>query len=447
MFSKNCRQADRTRESESRVQRSIARHLMLGLGLVVLLVFGAGGWATFAEITSAVIAPGTLVVDSNVKKVQHLSGGIVGKVAARDGDKVEAGDVLVRLDDTLTRADLAVVSNELDGLYARKARLLAERDGTAAMPVPPELASRINAPEVASIVAGEQSLFETRRAGRDGQKAQLLERIAQIEEEISGNLSQQHANTQETEWAERELAGARELWKERLIPIARYAALEREVPRLEGVRGQLIAEVARARGQISEIRLQIIQIDRELGSEVAQELRETESRIAELAARRVAAEDQLRMVDIRAPQSGTVHQSAIHAAGEVIIPDGAPIMLIVPDADDLRVEARVRPQDIDQIDVGDTATIRLSAFNQRTTPEISGTVSRVSADITNDPYTGERYYTVRINIPDAEVARLGDIRLVPGMPVEAFVQTGNRSVLSHIIKPISDQITRAFREG
>jgi len=419
---------------------------MLGLGLVVLLVFGAGGWATFAEITSAVIAPGAFVVDSDVKKVQHLSGGIVAKVAARDGDKVEAGDVLVRLDDTRTRADLAVVSNELDGLYARKARLLAERDGTAAMPVPPDLASRIAEPEVASIVEGEERLFETRRAGRDGQKAQLLEQIAQIEEKIAGNLSQQQANARETEWAEHELGGVRELWKERLIPIARYAALEREVPRLEGMRGQLIAELARARGQISEIRLQIIQIDRELGSEVAEQPRGTESQIAELTERRIAAEDELRRVDIRAPQSGTEHQSTIHAAGEVIVPDGAPIMLIVPDADDLRAEARVRPQDIDHIDVGDTATIRLSGFNQRTRPELSGTVSRVSADITDDPHTGESYYTVRINISEAEVTRLGDLRLVPGMPVKAFVKTGNRSVLSHIIKPIADQIARALRE-
>ena len=432
---------------KKRVRQSIARHLMIGFALVALLVFGAGGWVALAEITSAVIAPVTLVVDSNIKKVQHPTGGTVGALRVRDGDKVKAGDVVLRLDDTVTLANLAVISNELDALYARQARLEAEREGATTMPIPPELADRITDPEVADIIASEQRLFETRLANREGQKAQLLERITQIQKEIEGNLSQEHANAQELEWARHELAGARELWKDRLITIARYTALEREVPRLEGVRGQLMAAVARAGGQILEIRLQITQIDRELGSEVPQELRQTERRIAELTEHRVAAEDELRKIDIRAPQSGSVHQLAIHAVGEVIVPDGSPIMLIVPDSDELKVEARVRPRDIDQINLGDTATIRLSAFNQRITPEISGTVSRISADISNDPRTGESHYTVRITIPETEMARLGDLRLVPGMPVKAFVQTGSRSVLSYILKPISDQIVRAFREG
>ncbi len=434
------------REPEKKLRQSVSRHLMFGMVLVMLLMFGVGGWTTVAEITSAVIAPGTVVVDSNIKKVQHSTGGTVGELHVRDGDKVEARDVLVRLDDTVTRANLAVISKELDALFARKARLEAEHNDTAVMQVPPELAGRLAEAEVAHMVEREQRLFEMRGAARDGQKAQLTERTVQIEQEIEGNLAQERANTKELALVRQELEGARVLWEKKLIPIGRYTELERTVPRLEGVRGQLMAAVARARGQISEIQLQIIQIDRDLGTEVGQELRQAESRISELVEHRIAAEDQLRKVDIRAPQSGIVHQLAVHAVGEVIAPDGAPIMLIVPDAEELMVEARVRPQDIDQIDIGDAATIRLSAFNQRTTPEVFGTVNRISADTSDDPRTGEAYYTIRLAVSDPELARLGELRLMPGMPIEAFVQTGSRTVLSHLIKPIGDHVARAFRE-
>lgn len=433
-------------QPEQKVRRSISRHLMFGVGLVAFLVVGVGGWATVAEITSAVIAQGSVVVDSDIKKVQHPTGGIVGELRVRDGDKVAAGDVVVRLDDKATRANLAVVSKELDGLYARKARLEAEHKGAEVMQVPAELAGRLNEPEIGHIVEGEQKLFEMRRTARNGQKAQLTERTAQIEQEIEGNLAQDRANSQEIELVGKELEGARTLWKQNLMPVGRYTELERTLPRLEGVRGQLMAAVARARGQISEIRLQIIQIDRDLATEVGEQLRQAESRISELVEHRVAAEDKLQKIDIRAPQSGIVHQLAIHAVGEVITPDGAPVMLIVPDAEELMLEARVRPQDIDQIKLGDAATIRLSAFNQRTTPEIFGKVSRISADVSSDQRTGEPYYTIRLAVPDGELARLGELRLMPGMPIEAFVQTGSRTVLSHVAKPITDHLARAFRE-
>ena len=228
------------------------------------------------------------------------------------------------------------------------------------------------------------------------------------------------------------------------MQIQRVTALERDAARLEGERGQLIASIAQAKGKITETELQILQIDQDLRSEVAKELREIQGKIAELVERKVAAEDQLKRIDIRAPQDGMVHQSTVHTVGGVITA-GEPIMLIVPEADELTVEAKVAPQDIDQVRVGQTAVLRFSAFNQRTTPELNGVVSRVSADLTTDQRTGAAYYAVRITLSESEIARLEGLQLVPGMPVEAFIQTGERTVLSYLMKPFTDQITRSFR--
>jgi membrane fusion protein, type I secretion system len=293
-------------------------------------------------------------------------------------------------------------------------------------------------------MTGERNLFEFRRSARAGQKAQLRERIAQLKEEIQGLTGQVAAKKRETELIGQELEGVRDLWRKNLVQIQRVTALERDAARLEGERGQLIAATAQAKGKISEIELQILQIDQDLRSEVAKDLREVQGKIAELVERKVAAEDQLKRIDIRAPQDGMVHQSTVHTVGGVITP-GEAIMLIVPEADALTVEAKLAPQDIDQVRVGQTAALRFSAFSQRTTPELDGVVSRVSADLTTDQRTGAAYYVVRITLSDSEIARLGGLRLVPGMPVEAFIKTGERTVLSYVMKPFTDQINRSFR--
>lgn len=223
-------------------------------------------------------------------------------------------------------------------------------------------------------------------------------------------------------------------------------ALEREAARLKGERSQLIASVAQAKGKISEIELQIIQVDQDLRSEVSKELREIQGKTAELVERKVAAEDQLKRIDIRAPQDGVVHQLAVHTIGGVINAS-EPLMLIVPVADQLMVDVKVPPQDIDQIAIGQPAVLRFAAFNQRTTPEINGVVKRIAADITQDQKTGIAYYDVRISMPQEELARLGGgLTLVPGMPVEGFIKTRERSVISYLLKPLSDQIEKAFRE-
>ena len=435
-----------TAQQGTRTRQSIRSHLRAGAALFVLLVGGMGGWAATTEISGAVIAPGALVVDSNVKKVQHTTGGIVGELRVRDGDRVKAGDILVRLDDTVTRANLAIVTKGLDELTARKARLEAERDGQESLTFPDDLLKRASDPQVAHVIEGERKLFELRGAARMGQKAQLRQRIDQLGEQTNGLTLQERAKGQEIVLIQRELQGARDLWKRNLMPITKLTSLEREATRVEGERGQLVASVAQSRDKTSETELQIIQIDRDLASEVGKDLREGDAKIGELVERKVAAEDQLKRIDIRAPQDGTVHQLTVHTVGGVIAAGGEAIMLIVPDGDSLAVEAKVAPQDIDQLRLGQVARLRFSAFNQRTTPEIDGAVSRVSADVTTDQRTGQSYYTVRIALAAEEIARLGEVKLVPGMPVEAFIQTGERNVLSYLVKPLSDQITRAFRE-
>lgn len=425
-------------------RKAIRRLNVIGLATLVVLVGGFGGWAFTTQLAGAVVASGAVVVDSDIKRVQHPTGGVVGELNVRNGDLVKAGDILVRLDDTITRANLSIVLNSLNQAMAREARLKAERDAAAALTFPPELAEQLGDTDVASILAGEERLFELRATARAGQIAQLRERASQLEDEIEGLGGQLSAKAQEIVLVTKELVGVRELWEQNLISIQRVTALERDAARLEGERGQLVAAIAQAKGRQTEVGLQIIQIDQDLRSEVASDLRETQSQIAEFDERRTAAEDQLKRIDIRAPQDGLVHQLAVHTVGGVI-GAGETIMQIVP-IDLLTIEVKIAPQDIDNVSPDQLAVLRLSAFNTRTTPEIKGTVIRVSPDLILDERTGTSYYTARIGILPGETEKLGALVLTPGMPVEAFIQTGERTVMSYLMKPLADQLTRTFRE-
>jgi HlyD family secretion protein len=429
----------------TQAQRSIRRHLLAGLSITGILVFGVGGWAATAEISGAVIAPGVVVVDSNVKKVQHSTGGIVAELLVREGALVKEGEVVVRLDETVTRANLAVVKKSLDELMARQARLEAERDGDETIAFPDDLLARVENNDVGRAVTGERTLFNLRRTSRAGQTSQLRERIGQLQEQVQGMTMQIAAKRREAELIAKELEGVRDLYRKNLVTLQRVTILERDAVRIEGEHGQLVSSRAQAAGRISETELQILQVDQDLRSEVAKELREIQSKMVELVERRVAAEDQLKRVEIRSPQTGRVHQLAIHTVGGVVSP-GEPMMLVVPKSDDLTIEARVAPQDIDQIRVKQSAVLRLSAFNQRTTPEIFGEVTRISPDITTDQRTGISYYTIRIGMPPAELAKIEGLTLTPGMPVEAFVRTADRTALTYFTKPLMDHVNRAFRE-
>ena len=423
---------------------AIRRLNLIGLAVLLLLIGGVGVWAYATEISGAVIAHGNVVVDSDVKRVQHPSGGVVGELNVRNGDHVSAGEVLLRLDDTITRANLGIVRNSLDQAMARQARLRAERDGAATAEFPPELTERSDDPDVAEIVAGEQRLFELRATARTGQIAQLSERESQLEDEIAGLNDQLQSKADEIELAKKELEAVRSLWEQDLVNIQRVTALERDAVRLEGEHGQLIAAIAQARGRQTEVGLQVIQIDQDLRSEVASELRQVEAQIAEFEERRTAAEDQLSRIDIRAPQDGVVHQLAVHTIGGVISA-GETIMLVVP-SDILTIEVRIAPQDIDSVRQDQPAILRLSAFNVRTTPEVQGVVLRVSPDLVLDERTGTTHYVARLGILPDEMEKLGELELTPGMPVEAFIQTEKRTVVSYLLRPVVDQLTHTFRE-
>lgn len=426
--------------------RSARYHALGGAVVLLLLLGGLGGWATMTEISGAVIAQGAVDVDSHVKSVKTLDGGVVGELRVHDGDMVKAGEVLIRLDDTLTRANLAIIEKSLDELIARKVRLEAERDGKTRLLFPPRLAARTQDPDISRLMSAEQRLFDLRKIAREGQKNQLREQIAQLHEQIEGFLGQAGATKHELALIQRELDGVGKLWKKNLVPISRLIALQREAAHLDGRSNELVASVAQAKGEISETQLKIIQIGQDLRRDVANELRDTQKKIVELRERKVVAEEQLKRTDIRAPQDGFVHELSVHTAAAVISP-GEPIMRIVPEHDALVVEAQVDPGDIDQLHVGQSALLRFSAFDVRTTPEIRGTVIGISPDTIQDEKSEKPYYQVRIQLSGKQTARLGEDQLVPGMPVEVFIETQPRTAMSFLVKPFRDEITKAFREN
>ena len=408
------------------------RYLLLALLATLMLGGGLGSWAAITQFAGAVVASGSLVVESDVKKVQHPSGGIVGQLLVREGEQVKAGDLLVRLDETTTKANLLIITDSLDEQSARRARLEAERDEAVAIDFS-ALAGRQNEPKIGRLTAGEQKLFEFRSRSAEGR------------EEIDGLSSQVTSKSREITLVNQELKGVRELWEKNLVPITRVTALERDAARLDGERGALQSSIAQSKGKISETELQILQIDRQIKTDVTKELADVRAKTTELEERKVSAEDQLKRIDIRAPQDGIVHQLTVHTVGGVIT-QGEPIMLIVPNRDSLLVEARIPPSEIDQVHLRAPATLRFTSFNQRTTPTIEGEVIRTSADITQDSKTGLAYYTIRVGFSESELQRLGQVKLVPGMPVESFIRTDERTVLSYLLKPVHDQVARAFRE-
>ncbi len=421
------------------------RHLTtLALAVVFVLVFVLGGLAATVRINSAVIARGALVVDSYVKPVQHQKGGVVARISVRNGDRVSAGQVLVHLDDTQTKINLAIVSRRLAELAARSARLTAERDGrqTIAFPSYP---GRLDVNETRSIENGEQRLFDDRRASMQGKIAQLRERIHQLDQQVTGLMAEQDGKRRAIAVIGKELASLQPLLSQGVIPATRVYALQRDQADLSGELGSLLASAAEVKGKIAETELQIIQLGDDQRSDVSDQLKQAESEGSQYLERRAAIEDDLQHADITAPQDGIVHQLAVHAPGTVI-PAGDAIMQIVPDRDALVPELKLSPRDVDQVAVGKAVELRFSAFNYRTTPEITGNVASISAELTTDKTSGQSFYTVRVAVSAAEWQRLGTLTPIAGMPVEAFIATGEQTGLGYVAKPFTDQLARAFRE-
>lgn len=427
-------------------EAAIKRYLAVSLGAAFLLGGTATAWSILASLDSAVVTHGTVVVENNVKKVQHPTGGVIGAIYVREGQRVNEGDIVVRLDETATRAALGIIVNELTATRARVARLAAERGASARIDFPSDVRQRaLLEPDIAAVIDGEQRVFMSRRTLRDGQKAQLNERIGQLNQEVNGLVGQERSFEIQLAVARDELANLRDLEARRLTTKPRITALEREIARNEGQLGEIVARTLSAKGKIAETTLQIIQLDNDHIAEVSKELREAESKINELQERRVAAEDQLRRIEIRAPITGVIHQLAVHTVGGVVSPT-EPLMLVVPASDQLILEIRVQPQDIDQIHVGQSTRVRFTAFNQRTTPEITGTLFRIGGDLTKEPQTGLSYFSAGVSIAEDEIKKLNGLKLMPGMPADVFIKTGERTFADYIVKPLTDQMNRSLRE-
>ncbi|ANK86866.1 MULTISPECIES: HlyD family type I secretion periplasmic adaptor subunit [unclassified Rhizobium] len=429
----------------SESKRSLNRHVAVVGALSIALVCGIGGWAATTELSSAVIGEGVVVVDGDVKKIQHLTGGIVSELLVSENEHVSAGQVLIRLDGTATRAQLSIVESTLAQLYARRARLKAERIGADSFEVEENLSDLTSSTAAQQLLDGERKLFDSRRSALIGMKSQLASRKDQLGEQIKGLVVQINATGDSLGLIEQELEAVDVLYKKGLVTLQRLNTLKRARADLQGNSGQEIAAKAEAEGKAIEIDRQSIQLDEDRRSEIAKDLTDVEAQIAENEERRGTALDQLRRLDITAPLSGRVHELSVHTVNGVI-EAGQTLGLVVPENDDLTVQAKVATRDIDQVHVGQSVDVRFSAFDQRTTPDVQAVITSIAPDIVKDERTGISYYPVRVKPEAQSIAKLKSIKLYPGMPAEVFIKIGDRTVISYLTKPLTDQMQHVFRE-
>jgi HlyD family secretion protein len=425
-------------------QSSLKRNMRVGMILIGLLVFGLFGVAALVDIRGAVIAIGQVSVESKVKKIAHPTGGVIAEVYVRDGARVKAGQPLMRLESRVSGVSASVSGEGLEQLLAMRARLEAERDGRAGPVFPAELTRRPD-PSARAAMAEEARLFRLRQQARRGQHQQLAERVRQLDQQIRGYQAQISASERQTALIQPELEGVRQLWEKKLVTINKVNQLERTAVDLDANVASLSANIAQSRARITETRQQMIQLDQDARSEAGAQLAEVISKLAEQQVRTVATDDINDKTLIRAPYDGVVDKLAFSTVGGVV-PPAETIMEIVPDSDRLTVEAQVSPADRDQLRMGQEAALSFSAFNVQTTPQLSGRLVHISAETTTDERSGATYYKVRLDVDEQEMKKLGDLKLEPGMPVEAFIQTEDRSLLSFITKPLRDQLGRSFRQ-
>jgi HlyD family secretion protein len=424
----------KTRRPQYAIRSRVAVSGLLALGLVL----GCGGWAANAKLSGAIIAQGKVTARKQLKMIQHRDGGIIGAIEVANGDAVMVGDVLIRLDETQTSSELGVLTEQFLESQGRSARLRAERDDmdhitfAFAAGVDPH-----------TIMDGEQRLFANNRATRVAQKAQLKSQIEQYEEQIRGLEAQQVASRAERALVAADIDRVAPLLRSGLIVSGESHVWQRDLVKIDGQIAEIESATARVKGQISEVNLKIIELDQQVRTDAQRELRDVEAKVAELDERIVAVKDRLSRMELRAPISGVVNDLKVHTVGGVIAP-GETVMSIVPGGDELVVEARVAPTDIDQVSTGQDVKLRFSSFNQRTTPEIDGRVKVVGAAASVDAQTGQAYYLSTIAIVDD--SGLEGKQLVPGMPVEVFLHTRERSALSYLVKPFADQMKRAMNE-
>ena len=421
-------------------------YIRFGIFCIALLAGGLGGWAATAKLKGAVISSGHLRVESQRQVVQHLDGGIVGEILVREGNLVAAGAVLIRLDGTTLRSELAVLESQLYELMARRGRLSAEQTDNPAIIFDPELlaAARAN-PEVQALVDGQQSLFEARLGTMEREIEVMRERQVQIHEQITGSEAEIKSLKRQSDLIEQELVGQRTLLAKGLAQASRVLSLEREAARLEGQRGQVVAKAAQLKGQISELEIELLRLGASRREDAITKLRDLGFREMELKERRIALHERLSRLDVRAPLGGVVLDMTVFALKSVVRA-AEPMLYIVPSDSDLVVDAQIDPIHIDSVRAGQDAVLRFSAFNTRTTPELFGIVSMVSPDAFIDEATKRSYYRTEVLLKEGELLKLEGQELIAGMPVEVFIQTGERTPINYLLKPITDYFNRAMRE-
>lgn len=419
----------------------------LGLIALAVLLGGFGLWSVTTQIAGAVVAGGQVEVELNRQVVQHPDGGVVAEILVKDGDLVAAGAPLIRLDGTLIRSELAIVEGQFFEILARRGRLEAERDDAAEISFPDELAqAATDQPEIAALMNGQQSLFAARAETETNEIDQLQRRRAQISNQIDGIAAQRRATDSQLELIGRELADLTVLLDRGLTQAARVLALEREKARLEGSAGELDATRAEAEGRVTEIDIEILKRGSTRREDANTQLRDLGYRELELAERRRALSEQIGLLEIRAPVSGIVHALQV-TTPRAVIRAADPVLYLVPQDRPLVIAAQVSPIHVDEVRVGQPVTLRFSALDSRTTPELLGQVSRISADALTDEATNAAYYRAEVVLDPDELAKLGGHAIIPGMPVEVFIRTGERTPLAYIVKPLAEYFNRAFRES
>jgi HlyD family secretion protein len=425
---------------------SLSRHAWTGMIAIVGLVVGLVWWSSTVEIAGAVVAPGAVAVESYPKQIQHQEGGIVKAFYVRNGDVVDEGELLVALDDTVAAANLTLLRSRWRQSLLREARLLAEIAGDDDVVLPPVLADMASDPEVHGLLLTEQQIFRARAIAKTGRAAQLNEQIVQLRAQIAGLDLQRAAVEQQLEISMEETANLEALRRDQLVEASRVTALGKQHAQLEGQLGEILSTTGSARAAIAERTLQITQLDDDSLTYTLDELQETRQALSEAAEQLRATQDRLERTQIKSPQRGVVHESKVHTVGGVVSP-GEILMTIIPQGEAMLISVQINPSDVDRIKPGQEALLRLSNFDPRATPELTAIVQTVSPDVTQDTATGAVFYSARLSIPEDELAKLPASNiLMPGMPVEAFIETDERTVLSYLLKPFTDELQRAFRE-
>lgn len=420
--------------------------LLLGFGTLAFLLAGFGYWSVASTISGAIVAPGRIEVELNRQIVQHPDGGVVSEILVAEGDTVEAGAVLVRLDGVLLSSELSIVEGQLFEVRARRARLEAERDDRPDITFPDELLTLAAArPEVQEQIEGQRRLFAARADTLARTVEQLARRREQTLSQIEGIAAQSDALVRQLELINEELANQQSLLDKGLAQAPRVLALQREEARLAGQVGELKANKAQAEGRVTEVELEVLRLSAQRREEATEQLRDIGTQELELAERQRSLAERIARLDIRAPVSGRVLGLAV-TTPRAVLRQADPVAFIIPQDRPLVIAAQIAPINIDEVHVGQPVRLMFPAFSSRTTPELDGVVALVSADALTDPATNASYYRAEISLPPAEAERLGQT-LLPGMPVDAFIQTGARTPLAYLVKPFTDYFTRAFRES